>query len=374
MNFWQQLPKPIVALAPMDGVTDLPFRIIQAKYSDPDVIFTEFIPVEAAVRFIPRVMKDLWYTPAERPIVAQVYGNDPKLFYSTTQLICELGFDGIDINMGCPAKSVVHRGCGAALIKTPQLAKDLILTTKQAVADWKKQGIIWEKWPVKIRPSLQKNYEALKVKIEELNDTKLDKQEKKKVPVSVKTRTGYETQVVEQWIPELISTKPATISVHGRTLKQAYKGKADWGDIKRIVEIRDELDKNILILGNGDIDSSESALKRINQTKVDGILVGRGSVGQPYLIGDIRRALVGEGVPASYNLDLSMKQNLSKLFEIMLEHAKLHAKHKSEKEFVQMRGKLVKYIKGFEGASDLRSKIVRINKIDDLSSILENIF
>ncbi len=370
MNFWQHLPKPIVALAPMDGVTDLPFRIIQAKYSDPDIIFTEFIPVEAAVRFIPRVIKDLWYTPAERPIVAQIYGNDTKLFYSTTQIICELGFDGIDINMGCPAKSVVHRGCGAALIKTPELAKDLVYTVKQAVDDWQKNGVNWDKWPVNFKPSLQKNYEALRTKIEELNSFKLEKSKREKIPVSVKTRIGYETPIIDTWITELISTNPAAISIHGRTLKQSYKGEADWEEIKRAVEIRDELNPNILVLGNGDIDSISSAKEKINQSRVDGILVGRAAIGQPYLIGDIKRALVGEEDTALVSLDLSKNQDLKRLYKIMLEHAELHAKYKSEKEFIQMRGKLVKYIKGMKGASQLRSQIVHVSNIVNLKEIL----
>src|SRR5262249_17691438 len=121
MNFWQKIEKPIIGLSPMDGVTDASFRFITAKHGGPDVTFTEFVNVETTF-FAPQTfIKDLTYDQIERPVVAQIYGHTPEMFYKVAHIVCELGFDGLDINMGCPAKKIAAKGSGAALIRTPEL-------------------------------------------------------------------------------------------------------------------------------------------------------------------------------------------------------------------------------------------------------------
>ncbi|HEY2988513.1 MAG TPA: tRNA-dihydrouridine synthase, partial [Candidatus Binatia bacterium] len=119
MNFWPAIEKPIIGLSPMDGVTDAPFRFIAAKHGAPDVILTEFVNVETAIFAPHTLIRDLTYAEIERPVVAQIYGHTPETFYKVAQIVCALGFDGLDINMGCPAKRVAAKGSGAALILTP---------------------------------------------------------------------------------------------------------------------------------------------------------------------------------------------------------------------------------------------------------------
>ena len=137
MNFWQKIDKPIIGLSPMDGVTDASFRFITAKHGGPDVTFTEFVNVEAAFHAPHTLMRDLMYSEIERPVVAQIYGHTPELFYKVAHIVCALGFDGLDINMGCPAKKVAAKGSGAALIRTPELARAIIQSARQGIQDWR---------------------------------------------------------------------------------------------------------------------------------------------------------------------------------------------------------------------------------------------
>lgn len=379
INFWQDLNRPIVGLSPMDGVTDLPFRVNQARVAKPDVIFTEFIPVEGIVRLNQKLLRDFWYLAEERPVVAQIYGNDPELFYSAAQLVAELGFDGVDLNMGCPAKSVVHRGCGAALINTPDLAKQLIKATYEGVKSWRENGgIEWDKWPEiksdKARTEFEKFintsqnlgiYKDFQL-INEGDDLKLElgknneasKRDRVRIPVSVKSRIGFRESVVERWVDELLDSNAEVISLHGRTLKQMYRGQADWEEIAKAVNRRDKSGKDTLILGNGDITSREDLRKRVDQTNVDGVLIGRGTFGNPWIFDDV----LGNVSKNEHEID--------KRFNTMIEHAKLHEFYKEESEFVQMRKNLAWYISHVPGAAKLRSKLVRSNSARELEEII----
>ena len=136
MNFWHTLPQPIIGLAPMDGVTDAAFRHIVARHGKPDVQYTEFTDVEQIYRGTTSAWRQLHFSAIERPVVAQIYGANPERFYQAAHVICTLGFDGVDINMGCPAKNVATRGCGAALIKNPALAGEIIGAVQAGVHDW----------------------------------------------------------------------------------------------------------------------------------------------------------------------------------------------------------------------------------------------
>ncbi|MFM7842470.1 MAG: tRNA-dihydrouridine synthase, partial [Nitrospira sp.] len=135
-GFWEALPRPIIGLAPMDGVTDAPFRLTVANQGRPDVLFTEFTSVMDVCRGPSHLLASLIYSECERPIVAQLYGKQPELFYQAAQMVCELGFDGLDINMGCPSRNVASSGSGAGLIRTPDLAHDIIRSARQGIADW----------------------------------------------------------------------------------------------------------------------------------------------------------------------------------------------------------------------------------------------
>src|SRR5258708_7376435 len=195
-SFWQNLAKPIVGLSPMDGVTDAPFRYITKKYGNPDVIYTEFTSVEGVCHKAKELLKDFLYDETQRPIVAQVYGTTPKFFRQTAVVLCELGFDGIDINMGCPAKNVAHSGAGAALIKTPKLAQEIIRETKAGIQDWL-NGMTSKDCPdisAEIAVEVEKRHQALPEQY----------QQRRPLPVSVKTRIGYDSPVIEEWIPTLL--------------------------------------------------------------------------------------------------------------------------------------------------------------------------
>lgn len=221
MNFWQKLPKPFFALAPMDGVTDTVFRQIVASVGKPDVFFTEFVPVDALFsKGKERALRTLKFNEAERPIIAQIWGIDPEKFNKAAALIAKLGFDGIDINMGCPDKSVVKKGAGAALIKNPKLAKEIIEATIKGA-----NGL----------------------------------------PVSVKTRLGFDISLLKMPI--------AALTIHLRTTAELSKVPAHWDELKKI---RKNLKSKTLIIGNGDIKTLEEAKNKCKKYKIDGAMIGRG--------------------------------------------------------------------------------------------------
>jgi tRNA-dihydrouridine synthase B len=218
-TFWQTLPRPLIGLAPMKGVTDHPFRHMQKKYGRPALIYTEFVAVEALAIKNRRLLKDLMYDDSQRPIIAQVYGRTPALFRQMAVILCELGFDGIDINMGCPTRSVAQHGSGAALIKTPDLAQEIIAATKAGVHDWLNGATVRN-----CRSAPRYVAEQIEAAHAQLAPAH---QARRLVPVSVKTRVGYAAPQVQEWIPRLLEREPAAISLHGRTLRQGYSGLAD---------------------------------------------------------------------------------------------------------------------------------------------------
>lgn len=351
----------------MDGVTDMAYRELQALIGKPDVIFTEFIPVEGIVRLQMQLLKDFWYSANQRPVVAQIYGHEPELFYSAAQLVCELGFDGVDINMGCPARSVVHRGSGAALIRTPDLAVEIIESVKAGVKDWQEQGINWQRWPVieanVARDRLQEFYQWSKVHGVDYSSLSKELSAGRQVPVSVKTRIGFEKPVVEQWIPKLLDTNISALTLHGRTLKQLYTGQASWDEIAKAVTLRNQIQQSAndrtLLLGNGDVQSRQDALQRVATSGVDGVLIGRGSFGNPWVF--LEKDLLQTEEQSA---------DLQTIVSAMLLHSELHEKYKPG-NFINMRKNLAWYIKAFPGASKLRAELVRVNDLSEVRPILQ---
>ncbi len=335
---WQKLPQPIFGLAPMDGVTDAVFRTMVYRHGPPDVMFTEFVSVEGLSRRIPALFNDLKYEDPERPMIAQIYGYEPQAFRESVFIVAELGFDGVDINMGCPAKRVVHSGGGAALIKTCPQAKTIIKTCAQALKEYfEKTGNL--------------------------------------LPLSVKTRLGYDKNVVKDWIGLLLECEElSNISIHGRTLKQGYSGEADWDSIAQAVELAQG--SSVTLLGNGDLHSFEEALLKIRQTKVNGVLFGRASYGNPWLFGKKEQyrtqlspsPLEGEAVRRTGEELISVEKKISALFE----HARLLWERKDPRQFIQIRKHCGWYMKGFDGAAELRAKLVRVNTLEELEQILKH--
>lgn len=345
MSFWNDLSAPIIGLSPMDGVSDYPFRHIQKKYGRPAVVYTEFTSVEGVCHGADRLLKDFLFDETQRPVVAQIYGTTPQFFYETAILLCELGFDGIDINMGCPAKNVAHSGAGAALIQTPDLAVSIIQAVQQAIIDWQngKSPTDCEHITPVIAAEVAKRHEALPPQF----------QEKRHIPVSVKTRIGYSQEVVESWIPTLLSQNLAAIALHGRTLKQQYGGEANWEVIAKAAAMVKQTSTKIL--GNGDVSTYQDALQKIAAANLDGVLIGRASMGNPYVF-------------------LPQPAETS-VFKIAVEHAQLYENtfsHEERYNFLPMRKHLGWYVKNVENASQIRVELYQTNSAAEAHAVFQS--
>ena len=226
----------------MADVTDAAFRRAIAKRGKPDVMFTEFVSADG-LALAPeagrkKLLLGLIYSEAERPIVAQFFTSSPENMKKAAELAAKLKFDGIDINMGCPDKSVEKQGAGAALIKHPERARALIRAAKEGA------------------PNL---------------------------PISIKTRIGFNKPELETWLPEILKEKPAAVTIHARTRKEMSKVPAQWEFVKRAVEIRNENQSSALILGNGDVKNLDEAKRKAEETGCDGIMIGRAILKNPLL-------------------------------------------------------------------------------------------
>jgi nifR3 family TIM-barrel protein len=357
MNFWRQIPKPIVGLSPMDGVTDASFRFITAKHGGPDVTFTEFVNIQSAFYSPETLIRDLAYCELERPVVAQIYGRAPELFYKVAHIVGELGFDGLDINMGCPSRKVAASGCGAALIRVPELAREIVRAAQRGIEAWTAGQTLQQ---VGIEASVIESVEAAN----SLRTGFARPPRRRLIPVSVKTRLGYERNVIEDWIPVLLEEKPSVISLHGRTLQQGYKGDADWHAIARAVEIAGG--SQTLILGNGDVQHLADVCKRVRETHVDGVLLGRAAQGNPWVFaGKHRLKPAGEKNETSGLSPAPV--TLAERFRVIAEHCEHYEKVTANRNFVAMRKHLTWYCKNFRGAAELRSQMIRVNSANDVA-------
>ena len=310
-NFWTKLNKPFTALAPMEDVTDFVFREILAEIARPDVFFTEFANVTGLIsegkEFVERRLK---YSEKQRPVVAQIWGSEPKDYHEAAKYISSLGFDGIDINMGCPQKKVVKTKGGAALIKYPELAKEIIEATKEGA------------------PNL---------------------------PISVKTRIGYGTIKTEEWTRHLLNQDLAALTIHGRTRKQMSKGRANWEEIKKAVEIRDEVAPNTLIVGNGDVENYQQAKEKAKEYRVDGVMIGRGIFTNPWAF------------------EKEAKEHTKEEYlSLLLKHTKLFkATWEEKKNFAIMKKFFKIYVRNFDGAGELRKKLMECENYTQVKDLVK---
>ncbi|MEX5213313.1 MAG: tRNA-dihydrouridine synthase [Nitrospiraceae bacterium] len=364
MNFWHALPRPIFGLAPMDGVTDAAFRGIVAQQGPPDVMFTEFTHVTDVCRGADVTMTPLIYGERERPIVAQLYGKDPDLFYVAVQVVCELGFDGIDLNMGCPSRCVASSGSGAGLIRTPALARAIIRAAQQGIEDWAEGQRLGGLGLKPSRLSL----------LERMNQVRGGAPPaRRRLPLSIKTRLGCDDVVIDEWIEFLLDESPAAITIHGRTLAQMYRGEADWRAIARAAEAARMT--STLILGNGDIRSLDDAVRRIDDSGVQGVLVGRGTLGEPWLFRDkeaARRALTERNSNESCR-SLHHQVLLAERLQVLLAHAQVFEDLFGRTRFPHMRKHLGWYCKGFPHAAAMRARMVRMNGVDEVAAALADL-
>lgn len=301
----------------MEDVTDVAFRALIAKYSDPAVprvLYTEFTSADglmfAGEEGQRKLRKKLEFVQAERPIVAQLFTSKPEHMEKGAALCTELGFDGFDINMGCPAREVEKQMCGSALIKEPALARELIRAAKRGAS---------------------------------------------RIPVSVKTRVGYNEVELESWLPELLAEEPAAVILHARTRKEMSDVPARWEHTARAVEIRDTMKSQTLIVGNGDVQDLRDAREKSAVTRCDGVMIGRGVFGNPWLFAEA---------------DAKTKTPAEKILAL-IEHIELFEEKLSgyQSEAV-MKRHFKAYVGGWEGAKELRVRLMEAASLRDAKTIL----
>lgn len=322
-HVWQKAKKqadeegrPILVLAPMADVTDVAFRTVIAKYGKPDVLWTEFVSADglALAHDIgkKKLMRDLAFGKKEHPIVAQFFTANPDHMRAAAALARELGFDGVDINMGCPDRGVEKQGAGAAMMKDPKRAREVIRAAMEGAGG---------------------------------------------LPVSVKTRIGYNKNELETWLPQILAEKPALVTIHARTRKEMSLVPARWEHVARAVEIRDELSPETLIFGNGDALSVEDAIAKARKAGADGAMLGRAIFGNPWLFSKKKK-----------REELPLKERLA----VMVEHTKLFEKLLGDvKNFAVMRKHYKAYVSGFEGASELRVKLMEAEDAKTVAKIVK---
>lgn len=311
-NFWQELPRPFFVLAPMEDVTDVVFRHVVSEAGRPDVFFTEFTNSVSYCHPEGRnsVRGRLTFTEDEQPMVAHIWGDEPKYFREMSIGMAKEGFSGIDINMGCPVPNVAGNGRGSGLIKRPEVAAELIEAAKAG-------GL----------------------------------------PVSVKTRLGYlKIDEWKEWLTHLLKQDIANLSIHLRTKKEMSKVDAHWELIPEIVELRNEIAPHTLITINGDIPDRKTGLELAEKYGVDGVMIGRGIFHNPYAF---------EKEPREHS-----SKELLELFRI---HLDLFDKYTVDepRAFKPLRRFFKIYVKGIRGASDLRAQLMETETTNDVRALLD---
>jgi len=301
-GFWKTLKLPCFVMAPMADVTDPAYRRIIARVGKPDVTWTEFVSADgltlAPAEGKEKLLKDFIYTEEERPIIAQLFTANPEHMESAARLAVELGFDGIDINMGCPDRSIEKQGAGAAMIKDKE---NTVAVIEGATRGAESAG--------------------------------------RRIPVSVKTRIGYNTDELHEWLPVLLSTDISAVTIHARTRKEMSDVPAKWEKVKEAVAIRDALGVDTLILGNGDVMSIAEARERVAETGCDGVMLGRAIFGNPWVFSEHE---------ASTKEKLLMLVELCEQFEQFLPH----------KNFAICKKHFKAFANGFDGAKELRVELM----------------
>lgn len=309
----------------MADVTDASFRRLFAQYGKPDVTWTEFVSADGLVRAPDdnpdvngitskgKLLRDLLYTDAERPIVAQLFSSKPEMMEQAAALVQSLGFDGIDINMGCPDKNIEKQGCGAAMIKNPTRAGEIIAAAKRGAP---------------------------------------------KLPISVKTRIGFNRlEEFEPWVRFLLEQDIACLTLHWRTRKEMSLVPAHWEYAPHAVALRNEIAPHTVLLGNGDVTSRHDAEQKCLETGVDGVMVGRGIFGNPWFF---NRHI-------SRDTDISIAERLS----VMIEHTKLFEELLPHKNFATMKKHYKAYVEGFDGAKELRLALMEAENSGEVAQIVQ---
>ncbi len=295
----------------MEDVTDTVLRQVIARCGKPAVFFTEFTNVEGMFsKGAKHIIHRLQYTESELPLVAQIWGSQPENFCKAAQYIREIGASGVDLNMGCPAQGPVNRGVCSGLINNRPHAREIIEATKEGAA-----GLI---------------------------------------PVSVKTRLGFRT-IEFDWIQFILEQHPAVLTVHLRTVSEMSKVPAHWDQLQTVVEMRDALSPETLIVGNGDIKSLTEARQKVTEAGADGAMIGRGIFENPYLFADVT---------------LHDKTPQEKM-RLLLDHLHLwQATWGTRKHFPALRKFFKVYANGFPGAQDLRMQLMETETPEETERVV----
>lgn len=312
MSFWNALPRPFFVMAPMEDVTDAAFRRMFALHGKPHVTYTEFTSADGLVRAPEpgktKLLKKLLFSDIERPIVAQLFSGSPERMEAAARLVQDLGFDGVDINMGCPDRAVEKQGCGASLIKHPELAVELMRSVRRGA------------------PHL---------------------------PLSVKTRIGYNEDELDRWVPQILAEEPVALTLHLRTRKEMSDVPAHWERMKDAVAIRDGLGSKTLLVGNGDVKNIADARTKAAESGCDGIMLGRAIFGNPWLFAE-HAALPSERIEA-------LKEHLQLFDELLpMTHYAVMKKH------------FKAYINGWDNAKDLRAHMMETGSVADAIRVLDS--
>lgn len=347
MSFWKQLSdrkKPFFCSAPMADVTDVAFRRLLAEHGKPDVMWTEFVSANGLMSAGRDVLKrDLAYSENERPIIAQLFSADPNTMEQAGAYCAELGFDGVDINMGCPDKTIEKQGAGASMIKTKERAGEVIRAVKRGIA------------------ATGKN-----------------------IPVSVKTRVGYANDEIDTWIRFLLEQDIASLCVHARTRKELSNVPADWSRIKRVVALRNEIAPQTVIIGNGDVISLTDGIQKAKETGCDGIMVGRALFGNPWFFDSTRHTVASipkkrpwwvRKTPLRYFFDTKRSApqsavnpiSIQERLEMLVKHTTLFTELLGDiKSFSIMKKHYKAYCTGFPGAKELRMQLMASNSSEEV--------
>lgn len=307
MNIWQKLPKPFFVQAPMEDVTDTVFRQIIKQAGEPDLYFTEFTNADGIVHGGSRyTAQRLQFGKKEKPLIAQIWGNNPDNYIKSAKLLKDMGYDGIDINMGCPVRKVVKRGNCSGLIRNPKLAAELIQAAKAGSGT---------------------------------------------LPVSVKTRIGNDKIVTEDWIGFLLEQDLAAITVHARTSNEMTKVPVHAEEFGKAVQLRNKLNPKTKIVANGDIMTHSQGLQIVSEFGVDGIMIARGLLHNPWVFNKEKKL---------EDISVSEKLQLLKKHVVLFEQT-----WGKTKNFELMKKFYKAYLNGFDNATDLRSELVLIHGYSD---------